>query len=88
MGDNNANASNMRAECERVFKRFDANNDNKISLTEFTDALKALGSTSPEEIQARMAEIDKNGDGYFSLEQLLEFQQANPHLMREVVKRL
>ncbi|KAF7808479.1 Polcalcin Phl p 7 [Senna tora] len=76
-------ASEMRAECERVFKRFDVNNDNKISMTEFADALKELGSTSPEEIRCRMAEIDKDGDGYFSLEQFVEFQQANPYLMSE-----
>lgn len=80
--------ANVRAECERVFKRFDVNNDGQISLTEFADALRALGSTSPEEIKERMAEIDKNDNGYFTLDQLLEFQKANPYLMREVVKML
>lgn len=81
-------SNNVSAECERIFKRFDVNNDGKISLTEFEEALKALGSTSPQEIQARMAEIDKDGKGYFSLQQLKEFHQANPSLMAQVFKKL
>ncbi|KAE9603325.1 hypothetical protein Lal_00008281 [Lupinus albus] len=77
-----------RGECERVFKRFDVNGDNKISLAEFSDALKVLGLTSQEEVQRRMEEIDKDGDGFITLEELVEFQSANPNLMRDVLKRL
>ncbi|KAI9074089.1 hypothetical protein K1719_043934 [Acacia pycnantha] len=86
MADDASNT--ISAECERIFKRFDVNNDGKISLTEFEEALKALGATSLEEIQGRMEEIDKDGNGYFSLQQLIEFQQANPCLMAQVFKRL
>ncbi|RDX72548.1 hypothetical protein CR513_47961, partial [Mucuna pruriens] len=57
-----------RAECERVFKRFDVNGDGNISLTEFADALKVLGLTSQDEVQRRMEEIDKDGDGHISLD--------------------
>ncbi|KAH1250556.1 Polcalcin Phl p 7 [Glycine max] len=49
-----------REECERVFKRFDVNGDGNISLSEFADALKVLGLTSQEEVERRMAEIDKD----------------------------
>ncbi|OIW18918.1 hypothetical protein TanjilG_25361 [Lupinus angustifolius] len=77
-----------RGECERVFKRFDVNGDGKISLTEFADALKVLGLTSQEEVQRRMEEIDKDGDGFITLEELVEFQSANPNLMRDVLKKL
>ncbi|KAJ7969259.1 Calcium binding protein [Quillaja saponaria] len=83
-----ANVAEEKAECERIFKRFDANGDGKISLTEFTDALNALGSTSQEEVQRRMKEIDKDGDGFISLQELMEFQHANAKLMKEVAKKL
>ncbi|KAE9610558.1 hypothetical protein Lal_00029760 [Lupinus albus] len=77
-----------RAECERVFKRFDVNGDNKISLVEFADALKVLGLTSQDEVQRRMQEIDKDGDGFITLEELVEFQNSNPNLMRDVLNKL
>ncbi|CAL0306048.1 unnamed protein product [Lupinus luteus] len=77
-----------RSECERVFKRFDVNGDGKISLAEFADALKVLGLTSQEEVQRRMEDIDKDGDGFITLEELVEFQSANPNLMRDVLKKL
>ncbi|OIW00732.1 hypothetical protein TanjilG_09701 [Lupinus angustifolius] len=77
-----------RAECERVFKRFDVNGDGKISLVEFADALKVLGLTSQDEVQRRMIEIDKDGDGFITLEELVEFQNSNPDLMRDVLKKL
>ncbi|KAK7319162.1 hypothetical protein RJT34_03880 [Clitoria ternatea] len=76
------------AECERVFKRFDQNGDGQISLSEFADAVKVLGLTSMDEVQCRMAEIDKDGDGFITLQELIEFQTANPTLMHEVLKKL
>ncbi|XP_057419826.1 polcalcin Cyn d 7-like [Lotus japonicus] len=77
-----------RAECERIFKRFDVNGDGKISLAEFADALKVLGLTSQEEVQRRMAEIDKDGDGFITLEELIEFHTTSPNLMKDVLKKL
>ncbi|RXH86857.1 hypothetical protein DVH24_022130 [Malus domestica] len=67
--------------------RFDYNGDGKISLSEFTDALKAVGSSLPDQVQ-RMEEIDKDRNGFISFEELFDFQHANPDLMKEVVKRL
>ena len=78
----------IKAECERIFKRFDANGDGKISLSELGDALKVLGSTSQEEVQRKMVEIDKDGDGFISFEELLAFQSANPDLMKAVAKKI
>ncbi|KAL4331521.1 hypothetical protein AHAS_Ahas13G0508400 [Arachis hypogaea] len=77
-----------RAECERVFKRFDVNGDGKISLTELADALKVLGLTSQEEVSYQMDEIDADGDGYITLEELIQFQRANPELMKDVLQQL
>ncbi|KAI3794175.1 hypothetical protein L1987_36804 [Smallanthus sonchifolius] len=71
---------------ERIFKRFDANGDGKISSTELGDALKTLGSVSPEEVQRMMAEIDTDGDGFISYQEYLEFCNANRGLMKDVAK--
>ncbi|KAI4357428.1 hypothetical protein L6164_001376 [Bauhinia variegata] len=78
-----------KAECERLFKRFDQNGDGKISLSEMAEAFKAFGATaSTEEVQRRMTEMDKDGDGFLSFEEVWEFNKANPSLMKEVMKKL
>ncbi|XP_010262278.1 PREDICTED: probable calcium-binding protein CML23 [Nelumbo nucifera] len=65
-------------EVEKVFKRFDANGDGKISSTELRDVLGALGSdTSPEEIHRMMSEIDTDGDGFIDLKEFAEFHKSN-----------
>ncbi|XP_026380834.1 probable calcium-binding protein CML18 [Papaver somniferum] len=64
-------------EVEGVFKRFDANGDGKISSTELSDVLKALGSeTSPEELKQMMDEIDKDGDGFIDLKEFADFHHG------------
>ncbi|KAL0744514.1 hypothetical protein Bca4012_086027 [Brassica carinata] len=47
-----------KAEHDRIFKKFDANGDGKISATELGDALKNLGSATHDDIKRMMAEID------------------------------
>ncbi|CAK9172126.1 unnamed protein product [Ilex paraguariensis] len=62
---------------EKVFKKFDANGDGKISLTELGAILDALGSkTSPDELQRTMTEIDTDGDGFIDLKEFTEFHSA------------
>ncbi|KAI3910419.1 hypothetical protein MKX01_034813 [Papaver californicum] len=64
-------------EVEGVFKRFDANGDGKISSTELSDVLKALGSeTSPEELKQMMDEIDTDGDGFIDLKEFADFHRG------------
>eukprot|EP00262_Sarcandra_glabra_P014173 TRINITY_DN4082_c0_g1_i1.p1 TRINITY_DN4082_c0_g1~~TRINITY_DN4082_c0_g1_i1.p1 ORF type:complete len:153 (-),score=19.30 TRINITY_DN4082_c0_g1_i1:199-657(-) len=64
-------------EIERVFNRFDANGDGKISADEFADVLHALGSsTSQEELNRMMAEIDTDGDGYIDLKEFTDFHRG------------
>ncbi|KAI3977003.1 hypothetical protein MKX01_008861 [Papaver californicum] len=64
-------------EVEGVFKRFDANRDGKISSTELSDVLKALGSeTSPEELKQMMDEIDTDGDGFIDLKEFADFHRG------------
>lgn len=77
---------NTKAECERIFKRFDANGDGKISSTELGDALKTLGSATADEIQRMMAEIDTDGDGFISFKEFSDFHSANRGLMKDVAK--
>lgn len=74
------------AELDRIFKKFDANGDGKISSTELGDALKALGSVSVDEVKRMMIEIDTDGDGYISYQEFTEFSKANRGLMKDVAK--
>lgn len=61
-------------EVKRVFNRFDANSDGKISAAELADVMKALGSnTSPEEVSRMMVEIDTDRDGFINLEEFAGF---------------
>ncbi|KAG8384166.1 hypothetical protein BUALT_Bualt04G0089900 [Buddleja alternifolia] len=74
------------ADRERIFKRFDANGDGKISATELGDALKMLGCVTAEEIKHMMDEIDTDKDGYISFQEFMEFARANRGLVRDVAK--
>ncbi|KAL6970054.1 Polcalcin Bet v 4 [Sarracenia purpurea var. burkii] len=64
-----------KAERERIFKRFDANGDGKISSSELGDALKALGS-----------EIDTDDEGFISFQEFTDFALANRGLVKDVAK--
>ncbi|OMO95657.1 Calcium-binding EF-hand [Corchorus olitorius] len=75
-----------KAEQDRIFKRFDANGDGKISAAELGEALKTLGSVTGEEITRMMAEIDTDGDGFISYEEFTDFASANRGLMKDVAK--
>ncbi|KZV53888.1 polcalcin Ole e 3 [Dorcoceras hygrometricum] len=74
------------ADRERIFKRFDANGDGKVSSSELGDVLKTLGSVTNEEVQRMMAEIDTDGDGFISFEEFVEFARANRGLVKDVAK--
>ena len=75
-----------QANLERIFKKFDTNGDGRISSSELGDALKTLGSVSPEEVQRMMREIDTDGDGFISYQEYLDFCYANKGLMKDVAK--
>lgn len=75
-----------KADRERIFKQFDANGDGKISSSELGEALKTLGSVTPEEVQRMMTEIDTDGDGFISYEEFTEFARANRGLVKDVAK--
>ncbi|KAK9137944.1 hypothetical protein Sjap_008538 [Stephania japonica] len=79
-------ASQEKSDVERIFKRFDANGDGKISSAELGEALRNLGSASPDEINRMMAEIDTDGDGYISYNEFVEFHNANRGLMKDIAK--
>ncbi|XP_022935297.1 probable calcium-binding protein CML28 [Cucurbita moschata] len=73
------------AECERIFKRFDANGDGMISAAELVDALNGLG-VNAEEAKRMMDAIDKDGDGFITLEEFADFAKDNRALMKDFAK--
>ncbi|KAE8722316.1 Polcalcin Ole e 3 [Hibiscus syriacus] len=75
-----------KADLERIFKRFDTNGDSKISSVELGEALKTLGSVTPEEVTRMMTELDTDGDGFISYEEYLAFAHENRGLMKDVAK--
>ncbi|KAK7260571.1 hypothetical protein RIF29_26723 [Crotalaria pallida] len=77
-----------KADCERVFKHIDKNGDGKVSLEEFSDAVKEAGATSNVDVAAKMKEIDKDGDGFISLDELWEFFSAHPQILKEAVSKV
>ncbi|XP_074558769.1 putative calcium-binding protein CML18 [Curcuma longa] len=61
-------------EIEKVFARYDANGDGRISASELADVLRALGSpASPAEIRDMIAEMDADGDGFVDLQEFADF---------------
>ncbi|PKI77817.1 probable calcium-binding protein CML27 [Punica granatum] len=55
-------------ELEKVFAQFDADGDGKISLSELSQVLSALGSkSSSADLRLAMEEIDSDRDGFISL---------------------
>ncbi|XP_010549757.2 PREDICTED: probable calcium-binding protein CML28 [Tarenaya hassleriana] len=75
-----------KAEHDRIFKKFDANGDGKISAAELGESLKTLGSVTGEDVKRMMAEIDTDGDGYISYQEFTDFAAANRGLMKDVAK--
>ncbi|KAF8667004.1 hypothetical protein HU200_053175 [Digitaria exilis] len=62
------------AEVERVFRRYDANGDGKISAEELASVLKALGATpGPGEVRRMMDEMDADRDGFVDLAEFVAF---------------
>ncbi|KAI7733528.1 hypothetical protein M8C21_005108 [Ambrosia artemisiifolia] len=75
-----------KGEIDRIFGKFDANGDGKISSSELGEALKTLGSVTPEEVQTMMEELDTDGDGFISYEEFTSFYNANRGLMKDLGK--
>lgn len=69
---------------EKVFKKFDANGDGRISASELQSLLKNLGSeTTPEEVSRMMTEMDKDGDGFIDLKEFAEFHRGSEELVKD-----
>ncbi|KAF5778763.1 putative EF-hand domain pair protein CML [Helianthus annuus] len=75
-----------KEERDRIFGKFDANGDGKISSSELGEALKTLGSVTPEEVQTMMDELDTDGDGFISYEEFTNFYNDNRGLMKDLGK--
>lgn len=76
-------------EIKKVFNRFDANGDGKISVSELINVMKALGSeTSVEEVNQMMTKIDTDGDGFINLDEFAGFCKENSGDVEEGMKEL
>ena len=65
--------SQLAAELEKVFKKFDANGDGKISALELGSIMGSLGQViSEKELDSMIREVDKDGDGFISLQEFIE----------------
>nr|UUG47645.1 calcium-binding protein CML18 [Gastrodia elata] len=63
-------------EVQKVFNRFDANGDGKITASELGKVLRALGSdVSSEELSSMIQEMDANRDGYVDLGEFARFNR-------------
>ncbi|XVF60071.1 hypothetical protein PTKIN_Ptkin08bG0013800 [Pterospermum kingtungense] len=62
-----------KAQLISVFRRFDSNNDGRLSRQELKNAFSSLGSRFPSyRAFAALHQADKNGDGYISEEEMDE----------------
>ncbi|XP_031492882.1 probable calcium-binding protein CML25 [Nymphaea colorata] len=60
-------------EMERVFRRFDANGDGKITWAELGWIMSSLGQqATAKELQEMVRQVDSDGDGSISLDEFIE----------------
>ncbi|KAL2342346.1 hypothetical protein Fmac_003631 [Flemingia macrophylla] len=65
-------------EMKRVFSRFDANGDGKISVTELDNVLRTLGSgVPPEDLQGVMDDLDTDHDGFINFSEFAAFCRSD-----------
>ncbi|PSR91041.1 Calcium-binding protein [Actinidia chinensis var. chinensis] len=63
----------IEEEMKQVFKKFDVNDDGKISAGELGSILGSLGyAASAEELEAMIREVDSDGDGCIDLDEFIE----------------
>ncbi|WOL02829.1 hypothetical protein Cni_G11548 [Canna indica] len=65
-------------ELRKVFARYDADGDGRISASELASVLRALGSdASAAEVRGMIAEMDADGDGFVDLQEFADFHRRN-----------
>ncbi|VAH69165.1 unnamed protein product [Triticum turgidum subsp. durum] len=72
-------ARSAEEEMERVFRKFDANGDGRISRPELAALFESLGHAATEdELTRMMFEADADGDGFISLEEFAALNATAP----------
>jgi calcium-binding protein CML len=71
-------------EMARVFRKFDANGDGRISRSELAALFESLGhAASDDELARMMAEADSDGDGFISLAEFAALNAADAAAVEE-----
>lgn len=66
-------------ETERVFRKFDANGDGRISRAELAALFRSVGhAVTDDEVARMMQEADSDGDGYISLAEFAAISAPPP----------
>ncbi|KAE8811790.1 polcalcin Jun o 2 [Hordeum vulgare] len=72
-----ARGASREDEMERVFRKFDANGDGRISRAELAALFESVGhAVTDDEVARMMEEADADGDGYISLAEFAAINAA------------
>ncbi|KAL0431390.1 UNVERIFIED_CONTAM: putative calcium-binding protein CML18 [Sesamum radiatum] len=83
--ERDSDSTQQHDEVEKVFNKFDANGDGKISSAELGAVLNGLGSAiSADEVEHVMSELDKDGDGFIDLNEFKAFHYGGGDESREL----
>ena len=78
MKQSDASSTTNQTEFERVFSRFDADGDGKISPAELCRLMRCISQElSLEDAEAVVVSSDSNGDGFLDMKEFIQFMGSD-----------